>query len=147
MTLTSALLRLEFRSAYDMLELVQGASDHIGRLLGFDEDALMSVGLAVREAVINAIKHGNRDDERKRVFVEFAAAPPEAPPALLVQVRDQGEGFDPTTLADPGAEENLLKTSGRGLLLIRGLMDDVVVARSAEGGTELRMLKRLAPQE
>ena len=62
---------LEFHSTYEMLDFVQVASDHLGRLAGLDDDALHWVGVAVRESVINAIKHGNRDDEQKHVYVEF----------------------------------------------------------------------------
>ena len=62
---------LDFYSTYEILDFVQVASDHLGRLAGLDDDALHWVGVAVRESVINAIKHGNRDDERKHVYVEF----------------------------------------------------------------------------
>jgi serine/threonine-protein kinase RsbW len=62
---------------------------------------------------------------------------------LTVRVRDQGEGFDPDTLADPLAPENLLKASGRGIFLIRSFMDDVQLRNAPEGGMEVRMIKRL----
>src|SRR5437588_6019964 len=103
------IVRLEFSSAFDMLDFVQVVSDHIGKDVGLDEDAVHWVGVAVRESVINAIKHGNRNDASKRVFVEFerAAGPGHE---LLIRVRDQGEGFDPEAVANPLAEENLLKS-------------------------------------
>jgi serine/threonine-protein kinase RsbW len=143
MTVTDhQVVRLEFTSAFEMLDFVQVVSDHIGREVGLDEDAVHWVGVAIRESVINAIKHGNRNDQHKRVFVEFeTASAPE--PELLIRVRDQGEGFDPELVANPLAEENLLKSSGRGIFLIRNFMDDVQVQRAPEGGMEVRMIKRV----
>src|SRR5471030_1656385 len=127
-----------------MLDFVQVVSDHIGREIGLDEDAVHWVGVAIRESVINAIKHGNRNDAGKRVFVEFETAP--APdPELVIRVRDQGDGFDPAAVANPLDEENLLKSSGRGIFLIRNFMDDVQVQRAPEGGMEIRMVKRVQP--
>ena len=134
-------VRLEFTSAFEMLDFVQIVSDHMSRGVGLDEEAVHWVSVAIRESVINAIKHGNRNDERKRVFVEFEAATGTSP-ELTIRVRDQGEGFDPGELADPLAPENLLKSSGRGIFLIRNFMDDVRLQRAAEGGMEIRMVKR-----
>jgi serine/threonine-protein kinase RsbW len=135
-------IRLEFSSAFEMLDFVQVISDHLGREVGLDEDAVHWVGVAIRESVINAIKHGNRNDAGKHVFVEFSTA--RAPHgAMEIRVRDQGEGFDPDAIADPLAEENLLKSSGRGIFLIRSFMDDVQLQRAPEGGMEVRMTKRV----
>ena len=136
-------VRLEFTSAVEMLDFVQVVSDHVGRSFGFDDDALHWVGVAIRESVINAIKHGNRYDESKRVFVDFERAPGPEPPGLLIVIRDQGMGFDPETLANPLDVENLLKPSGRGIFLIRNFMDEVSLQRAAQGGMEIRMVKRL----
>jgi serine/threonine-protein kinase RsbW len=137
------LVRLEFTSVVEMLDFVQVVSDHVGRSFGFDEDAIHWVGVAIRECVINAIKHGNRYDATKRVFVEFESVPPADGPGMIVSVRDQGEGFDPETLANPLDLDNLLKPSGRGIFLIRNFMDDVQLQRAAQGGMEIRMVKRL----
>ena len=126
-----------------MLDFVQVVSDHVGRTFGFDEDAIHWVGVAIRESVINAIKHGNRYDVTKRVFVEFESAPGIDGPAMMVSVRDQGEGFDPGLLADPLDPANLLKPSGRGIFLIRNFMDEVRLQRASQGGMEIRMVKRL----
>jgi serine/threonine-protein kinase RsbW len=128
-----------------MLDFVQVISEHMGRSIGLDEDARHWVGVAVRESVINAIKHGNGNDASKRVFVDFEAAP-EATPELTIRVRDQGAGFDPEELADPLAPENLLKASGRGIFLIRNFMDQVQLRRAPEGGMEIRMTKRVSPE-
>jgi len=137
------LVRLEFVSAFEMLDLVQVVSDHVGRAVGLDEEAVHWVGVALRESVINAIKHGNQYDGAKRVFVEFEAAARDQIPELLISVRDQGEGFDPEAIADPLAPENLLKSNGRGIFLIRRFMDDVRLGRARQGGMEIRMTKRV----
>ena len=138
-------LRLEFTSAFEMLDLVQVISDHVGRDVGLDDDSVHWVGVAIRESVINAIKHGNQNDAAKRVFVDFETAAGSGPAELNIRVRDQGPGFDPDHLADPLAPENLLKASGRGIFLIRSFMDDVILQRAPEGGMEIRMTKRVQP--
>ena len=140
----SRTIRLEIRSGLDMLELVQVVIDHAGRLAHLDEDALHRVSMAVRESVINAIQHGNGCDARKHVFVEVTSAPALVPTELIVRVRDQGEGFDPDRLADPRAPENVLKSSGRGIFLMRSFMDEVSLCRAREGGMEVRMVKRIS---
>ena len=140
-------VRLEFTSAFEMLDFVQVVSDHMGRGVGLGDDAVHWVGVAIRESVINAIKHGNRNDATKRVFVEFETTTPPEPPGLLIRVRDQGEGFDPESLANPLDPENLLKASGRGIFLIRNFMDDVQLQRAPEGGMEIRMTKRVQPAD
>ena len=138
-------VHLEFHSTYEMLDFVQVASDHLGRLAGLDDEALHWVGVAVRESVINAIKHGNREDYFKLVTVEFAFLPAAKPGELIVRVLDQGEGFDPEEIADPLAPENILKSSGRGIFLIKSFMDDVQLQRGKTRGMEVRMVKKVAP--
>jgi serine/threonine-protein kinase RsbW len=136
-------VRLEFTSAFEMLDFVQLVVDHLGRTLRLDEDAQHYVGVAVRECVINAIRHGNRLDAGKHVFVEFESATNGGAVELAIRVRDQGEGFDPDLVADPLAPENLLKASGRGIFLIRSFMDDVQLQLAPQGGMEIRMTKRV----
>jgi serine/threonine-protein kinase RsbW len=141
----SVAVHLEFTSAFEMLDLVQIVGDQIGRQIGFDDEAVHWVGVAVRECVVNAIKHGNRNDTSKLVFVDFETLERGKVPELLIRVRDQGAGFDPDLLADPLAPENLLKASGRGIFLIRSFMDDVRLQRVPEGGMEIVMTKRAQP--
>jgi len=136
-------VRLDFHSAFDMLDFVQVVSDHVGRMSGLDDDALHWVGVAVRESVINAIKHGNGEDERKRVHVEFTMLNGDTPPGIAIRVRDEGAGFDPGTIPDPLAPENVLKSSGRGIFLIRNFMDELQLRRAPEGGMEMFMVKRV----
>ena len=139
------IVRLEFTSAFEMLDFVQVVSDHVSRGIGLDDDAMHWVSVAIRESVINAIKHGNKGDETKHVFVEFETATIDDVPELAIRVRDQGDGFEPETVANPLDPENLLKSSGRGIFLIRNFMDDVWLERAPEGGMEIRMLKRVQP--
>jgi serine/threonine-protein kinase RsbW len=135
-------MRLEFSSCMDMLESVQTVADQVGRLAGLDEDALHCVSVAVRESVINAVKHGNRNDRQKRVIVEFRPGVQDGSAELTVLVRDEGPGFDPSALADPLSADNILKADGRGVFLIRNFMDEVVIQRAPQGGMEVRMVKR-----
>jgi serine/threonine-protein kinase RsbW len=137
-------VRLQIHSSFELLDFVQVVSDRMALLAGLDEDAMHWIGVAVRESVINAIKHGNREDHDKMVTVEFAMSPVATPSELVVRVLDQGEGFDPEEVADPLAPENILKSSGRGIFFMRNFMDDVTLRRGDEGGMEVRMVKKLA---
>jgi serine/threonine-protein kinase RsbW len=143
MTENGRILRLTIRSVYDMLDFVQLVSDHMGVMAGLDEDSLHWVGVAIRETVINAIKHGNRQNEDKLVTIEFAFVPAPVPSQFIISVIDQGEGFEPEAVADPLAPENILKSSGRGIFFMRSFMDDVVLRRIPEGGMEVRLVKNL----
>jgi serine/threonine-protein kinase RsbW len=138
-------VRLDFRSDFEMLDVVQGVADQLGRLAGLDDDSVHWVGVAVRESVINAIKHGNCNDEHKRVYVEFTPLPAAPAGGLAICVRDEGCGFDPEGVPDPLAPENVLKPTGRGIFLIRSFMDEMVLRRMPEGGMEVRMVKRGQP--
>ena len=123
------------------LEAINDAAEaaaYFVRRSGLDEDAAYGVDMAVREAVTNAVLHGNRSDETKAVEVSFKNSPGE----IEITVRDQGAGFDPSHLPDPTAEENLLKASGRGILFMRTFMDEVGWERPAGGGTLVRMSKK-----
>ena len=95
--------------------------------------------MAVREAVTNAMVHGNQEDEAKSVEVVFSCLKD----ALEIEVRDQGEGFDPVSVPDPTDPANILKPSGRGIFLMRTFMDEVEWFARPEGGTAVRMVKRL----
>ena len=144
MTVHGGHVRLQIPSLFDMLDLVQVLSDRMGQMAAFDEDAIHWIGVAVRESVINAIKHGNREEYDKLVTVEFSLTPVGGPTEFVVRVLDQGQGFDPEEIADPLAPENILKSSGRGIFFMRSFMDDVVLRRASEGGMEVRMVKKLA---
>jgi len=105
---------------------------------GVSEDAAFGIDMAVREAVTNAVVHGNSQDEQKVVDIILKSLPD----AVEISVHDQGAGFNPNEVPDPTAEENLLKTSGRGIFFMRSFMDEVHWFLPPEGGTTVRMLKR-----
>jgi serine/threonine-protein kinase RsbW len=130
---------LDIASRFEMLDVVQTVLVQCCALVGFDDEAVHYMSVAVRESVVNAIKHGNRQDESKRVHLRFTLHDR----ALEIQVRDEGQGFDPASVADPLAPENLLKAYGRGIFFMRQFMDEVTHAFPAKGGTVVRMLKRL----
>lgn len=144
MTLNGNVVRMEICSTLEMLEFVQLVSDRVGQIAGLDEDATHWIGVAVRESVINSIKHGHNFDVSKRVVVEFAFQPATRPTELVIRVLDQGVGFEPDDVDDPLAPENLLKAGGRGIFFMRSLMDEVDIRRVPEGGMEVRMVKKLS---
>ena len=142
-TSSGQVVHLEFTGAFEMLDFVQLVTEHLARSVGLDDDARHWVSVAIRESVINAIKHGNQNDASKHVIVDLEASPGQS--ELAIRVRDEGEGFDPVDVADPLAPENLLKASGRGIFLIRNFMENVELRRAPEGGMEIRMTKRAQP--
>jgi len=105
---------------------------------GITEEAAFGIEMAVREAVTNAMVHGNQEDEAKSIEVIFNCQGNE----LEVEVRDQGAGFDPANVPDPTDPSNVMKTSGRGIFLMRTFMDDIQWSPRPEGGTAVRMRKR-----
>jgi serine/threonine-protein kinase RsbW len=105
---------------------------------GISDDAAFGIDMAVREAVTNAVIHGNRNDENKTVDVTLKSSPD----AVEISVHDQGPGFNPEEVPDPTAEENILKASGRGIFFMRNFMDEVNWLIRPGGGTTVRMLKR-----
>lgn len=133
-------VKLELASRFEMLDVVQTVLVQMCQLVGFDEEAQHYMSVAVRESVVNAIKHGNRQDASKRVFLQFTLLEK----ALEVEVRDEGQGFDVDALPDPLAPENLLKAYGRGIFFMRQFMDEVTHSFPAQGGTVVRMVKRVA---
>jgi len=137
-------IRLKLPSTFELLDIVQVLSDRLSAMAGLDEDASHWVSVAVRESVINAIKHGNREDHDKHVTIEFLLTPRVNPQQFIVEVQDEGEGFDPEAIANPLDPENVLKSSGRGIFFMRNFMDDVSIARRPEGGIAVRMSKKLA---
>jgi serine/threonine-protein kinase RsbW len=136
-------VRIDFHSSLGMLDFVQMISEYIARTVGLDDDSVHWVTVAVRESVVNAIKHGNCNDVRKRVHVEFTSLQDRGGPGIAILVRDEGCGFDPTTLPDPLAPENLLKANGRGIFMMRTFMDEMTFERVEQGGMQVRMVKRV----
>jgi serine/threonine-protein kinase RsbW len=105
---------------------------------GFDEDEIMQISMAVREAAINAVLHGNAYDPTKKVNFDFEKTSGD----LVITVRDQGPGLNVDKIPDPLAPENLLKTSGRGIFLMRSFMDKVEI-HPTQTGTEIKLIKHV----
>jgi serine/threonine-protein kinase RsbW len=133
-------IEITISSRFENIELVQVIAEHLCENAGVDEDGSHWIGMAVREAVANAIKHGNKLDVRKKVNATFSLAGFE----LEITVSDEGDGFDPTNVGDPLNPQNLMKTSGRGIFYMKTFMDQVNYSFQPGGGTSLVMTKNLA---
>ena len=120
-------------SADEAERLVLGVANEIG----FPEDELHKIGMAVRESIVNAVVHGNRYNRRKRVHLAVLNGKDH----LTVMIADEGEGFELHSLPDPLAEHNLLQQSGRGIFLIRAFVDEFEVRRLNPKGTEVKLVK------
>ena len=123
------------------LETVDSAEQTASRIAaeaGFDDDEIMRIAMAVREAAVNAVLHGNAYDPGKKVKLDFERTSDD----LVITIADQGKGLDLNKIPDPLAPENLLKTSGRGIFLIRSFMDEVHI-RPSQTGTEIKLVKRV----
>src|ERR1700719_2430999 len=138
------LFMTELRVSYTLdstLETVDSAEQTASRIAaeaGFDEDQVMQISMAVREAAVNAVLHGNAYDPDKKVKLDFERTSSD----LVITIRDQGKGLDLNKIPDPLAPENLLKTSGRGIFLIRSFMDEVHIHPS-HTGTEIKLIKHV----
>ena len=136
--MTEETVELKLPSRIEAISEAAEAVADAARRLGFSEDAMFGIDLSVREAVTNAVLHGNLQDES----VPFEVGVVGTDAGLVVTVRDRGQGFDPTRVADPTAEENLHKASGRGILFMRTFMDEVAWEHPEGGGTLVRMTKK-----
>jgi serine/threonine-protein kinase RsbW len=127
-------------STMESVSTVEAAADKLAEEAGLDEDERFRIAMAVREAAVNAVLHGNEYDPTKQIAVSFENTGDK----LVFKVADQGKGLDPDTLPDPLAPENLLRGTGRGIFLIRSFMDEVHF-RQLHPGTELTLVKNLTP--
>jgi serine/threonine-protein kinase RsbW len=132
-------IEVSIGSALEYLDLVQTLTDCITGFMGFDEDTAHWIGMSVRESVTNAIQHGNKLDQSKKVDIRFEVAPDQ----LDISVKDQGSGFRVENLPNPLDPENLLKPSGRGIFYIRSFMDEVEFKPLSQGGMEVHMVKKV----
>ena len=134
--------RRSFRlsSTMESVSEVEEAADQLATEAGLDEDQRFHIGMAVREAAINAVLHGNEYDPARQIEVAMENTGKD----LVVVIADQGHGFNPENVPDPLASENILRGTGRGIFLIRSLMDEVHF-RQLHPGTELTLIKHLAP--
>jgi serine/threonine-protein kinase RsbW len=125
-------------STLETVDSAEQAASRIATEAGFDDEEVMRIAMAVREAAVNAVLHGNAYDPGKKVSLAFE----QTGGNLVITIRDQGKGLDPDKIPDPLAPENLLKTSGRGIFLIRSFMDEVVISPS-QTGTEIKLVKHV----
>ncbi len=123
-------------SAMESVNVLERLADTLARSSGFDDDECFSIRLALREAATNAVLHGNAYDPAKKLQAAFATTADD----LIITIADQGAGLDPAGLPDPLAPQNLLKQSGRGIFLIRNVMDEVRF-RALDPGTEITLIK------
>ena len=122
------------------LESVDSAEQIVlkeAQALGLDDDDLYRVGIAIRESMVNAVVHGNRYNSRKKVHLKVVRTADR----LSIEVGDEGDGFDPNAVPDPLAGENLLRGSGRGVMLMQSFMDEFKISKREPQGTEVKMVK------
>jgi serine/threonine-protein kinase RsbW len=132
-------LEVTLDTQLESVDLAENIVTRVAEAAGFGEDDLHKLGMAVREGVINAYNYGNCQDRRKKIglAVEFEAE------TMVVHIVDEGCGFELSDVEDPLAEENLLRTSGRGIFLMRAFMDGLAVRKASTGGADLVMSKKL----
>ncbi|MGH9425016.1 MAG: ATP-binding protein, partial [Terriglobia bacterium] len=124
------------------IEAIDEAATAVAGLVtrsGIGEEDAFGIDMAVREALANAVIHGNKLDETRLVEINVKSSLD----SFEVSVHDQGQGFNPDSIPDPTKEENILKSSGRGIFFMRNFFDEVDWSIS-EGGTTVRMIKRRA---
>ena len=129
-------------SSLESVDKVEHTAEQMARDAGIDEDETFKFSMAVREAAVNAVLHGNAYDPEKRITASFENTGED----IIIRISDQGQGLDPATLPDPLAPENLLRGSGRGIFLIRAFMDEVNF-RELHPGTELTLIKHRTPAQ
>ena len=136
-------MKIVLPSDVRLLDLAHAASEKMAELGGFSEEEALDLGLAVREAVVNAMVHGNRRDPALSVALTLSVREGE----VKVRVADRGQGFDPRATADPREGDNVMRSSGRGILLIRAYVDDVVFRYREGRGMEVTLVKRVRKDE
>jgi serine/threonine-protein kinase RsbW len=120
------------------VDQAEGTARDVASGAGFDEESVERIAMAVREAAVNAVLHGNAYSPDKKVILNFETTARD----LVVKVQDEGAGLEEAQIPDPLAPENLLKTSGRGIFLMRAFMDEVLIRRT-QPGTEITLIKHV----
>lgn len=131
--------RLQLLSSYETIELAEQVLAELMAGKGVGEESTYWVSMALREALANAIKHGNKLNPDTRVGVDLVCEDER----LRIEVVDEGQGFDVNALADPTAPENVLRQSGRGIFYMRHFMDEVNFSTTRQGGTRVELIKNL----
>ncbi|HDQ43950.1 MAG TPA: ATP-binding protein [bacterium] len=132
------ILKCTVSSCLTELRCVEKLTSQAGARLSLSQDQIQNLAIAVTEAVGNAIVHGNRKDPKKKVGVVFRLLPD----SVEVSVTDEGKGFDPGRIDDPLEPANLMKENGRGIFILKNLMDEVQFDFSPKG-TTLRMVMKI----
>jgi serine/threonine-protein kinase RsbW len=138
MAMTEQRVSYTLDSSLETIDRAEEKATRIATELGFPEDEVMQISMAVREGAVNAVLHGNAYAPDKKVTLAFEKTRGD----LVITIRDQGKGMDLSKIPNPLAPENLLKTSGRGIFLMRSFMD-VVEIRPSQTGTELKLIKHV----
>ena len=128
-------------SSIDSVDQAERMVLEVANKIGFNEDDQNAISMAVRESMVNAVAHGNKYNSRKRVQLRIEGHHDH----LVIVIADEGDGFDEAAIPDPLAQENLLKQSGRGLLLMRAFMDECQHSPREPSGTVVRMVKYFKP--
>lgn len=123
----------------ESIDLGEELARRVAVVAGFEEDDQHRISMSVRESLINAFQHGNQRDAAKHIALSFLLYPNR----LVVEVSDEGQGFRLEDVPDPLADESLLRSSGRGLFLIRSFMDECQVESGRNGGARLTIVKYL----
>ena len=139
LTTESGPIRMSLSSRFENIEMAQHLCGKLLEGRGLPDETRHWILMALREALANAIKHGNARDLAKRVHLEMNVVDG----WLQIRIRDEGAGFDPSKVDDPLAPENRLKTSGRGIFYMKTFMDEVRFSRAEGGGMELILRKNL----
>lgn len=130
---------LTIPSRLEEMQAVHALIEEVVKEFQLDEEIAHWIELTISESMINAIQHGNQSDPKKEASLKISSDGD----AIEVIVEDQGKGFCLESIADPTDLANLLKPSGRGILIIRSFMDEVDLSKREGGGSRLRMLKKL----
>lgn len=130
---------IEIPSTLDYLPKVDEFIERKLRKLGIKENQIADITISVTEAVTNAVVHGNKNDLAKKVRISLKADSS----CVEVTVEDEGGGFDPRSVQSPIEKENLLKEKGRGIFILKSLMDKVDIFCESEKGIKVKMIKFL----
>lgn len=133
---------LTLESTLESVETLEAIAEEYALSAGFGEEMSSHLAMVVREAAVNAAMHGNGFSPEKRIRANFELDAK----ALTITIADEGNGLDLGTVKDPLAAENLLRTSGRGIFLMKALMDEVHF-RKLTLGTEITMVKHRIQKE
>src|SRR5258708_35610713 len=139
---TTSRVSFTLDSTLDSVNKIEQTAEQCAQRAGFDEDTIPHIAMAVREAAVNAVLHGNAYDSNKHITASFEITAE----SLIIRIADQGPGLNPESIPDPLAPENILRGSGRGIFLIRNFMDEVNF-RQLHPGTELTLIKHRTPAQ